>query len=125
MAPRNHRSQTLSRVLLSGLFVSLGFAVAGLAWTKGTSDWTPEKARELNSVWTALHRSSERPFTAPITAPAHATSDDAIRLRYKKLRAELEEVKAQGSQSMSWLTRWGLVAAILFGTGYLATRSAA
>ena len=148
MATRKHRNQTVSRLLLAGVLTSVVMALGGLIWPNSASHWTPEKARELNSMWTALHQSTERPslgpsayeteignsgsgiaskgnvFRAKISSLQEKSAhDDAIRHRYHALQAELEAAKAEQSRGIGSMTRFGLVAAILFGAAYLAQAS--
>lgn len=144
LAPKpKRRAAPVAAWLLAATSFSLAMGVYGFCRPASRGSWTPEKASELDAVWNALHRSTERAAPPPDASPGghselsqsqkggeadrHGAASnqqdgdqaDALRRRYFALAAELEQVRSDRVAGGRRLGQIGLAGAVLFGLGYL------
>ena len=120
-----------SRVVIAcqaGLVVGMLLILTGALWqifAKPEHVWSESKAAELQEARTAWHDLTYSDPEAP-SAPEsaeRAAQREAARREFQRLQAELDEAVATHRHRGPRLMYAGLAAIVLFGVGYLSSRT--
>jgi len=122
MAVPSTGSRRIAVSCLAGLALGAGMTAAGLAWSRLASDrrvWSQQQAEAYQAAFEAVHAATsgeagERPPDQDFTN---------LQQRYRALAAELNQARRVRDVWGLYVTRSGLVLALLSGLGYLAVRS--